>query len=157
MPKKKSQWGRGTIFLIPLQHGECGVGQVITNEVMGSPTVAVFPVSVSCESYLSEVLPLQESDCIALLTVFGRPLDRGLWRSLGQRDVILLSSRDENWKTRGDQWVGATVFTSNMVEAFLNAYHGLEPWDDFADPEFLDKLLLPPHRRPPGVKLIKSN
>lgn len=157
MPKKKSPWGKGTVFLVPLQNGKCGVGQVITNEVMGSPTVAVFPVCLPCDCELSAVPALQEESCIALLTVFGRSLDRGIWRTLGQREVAMLSSRGVNWETRGSQWVGAEVFTSNIVEALLNAYHALEPWDDFADPEFLDKLLLPPHKRPAGVKLIKSH
>lgn len=158
MPKKKPQWGKGTVFLVPLQNEQCGVGQVITNEVMGSPTVAVFPMCLPCDSELAVVPPLQESGCIALLTLLGGyALDKGLWRLLGNRELALNSSRGENWKHRGRQWVGASLLTDNIVEALLNAYHGLEPWDNFADPEFLDKLLLPPHKRPDGVKLIKSN
>jgi hypothetical protein len=157
MANRKTSWGKGTIFLVPLADKSCGVGQVITCEATGTLRIAVFPWQVPCDCALADIPPLRREDCISLLAVFKYALDKGLWRTVGEGETALDSRPGANWKTSGNQWVGSEVFTDNVVDALMNAYHGLEPWDDFADPEFLDKLLLPPHERPPGVKLTKSN
>jgi len=39
-----------------------------------------------------------------------------------------------------------------VVEAFVNAIHGLYPWDGFPDPEFFTKLLVSPDRIPATAK-----
>lgn len=158
MGMAQSQWRKGTVFLIPLQDGTCGVGQIITDEVMGSPTVAIYSVRFPCSANEHDMTALVRDQCIALITLLGlQALKKGKWRPVGVREIALNSSQSENWKFRGANWVGSKLYSDTVVDALLNAFHGLEPWDDFADPEYLDKLLLPPATRPQGVKLIKSN
>lgn len=158
MGKRQAQWRKGMVLLIPLQDGSWGVGQVITDEVMGSPTVAIFAVRLAGGASETDVPVLTRDQCIAQLTLIGlHALNTGQWRAAGIRDTALNTSQSQNWEYRGANWVGSKLYTDTVVSALLNAFFGLEAWDDFADPAFLDKLLLPPHMRPPGVKLIKSN
>jgi len=42
------------------------------------------------------------------------------------------------------------VGSANIAE-FLNAYYGLVPWDDWADPNYLDKLLISPDKKPKNI------
>ena len=41
------------------------------------------------------------------------------------------------------------------MRRFLNATFGLEPWDNWKDPNYLDSLLLDPTTRPADVILKK--
>ena len=53
--------------------------------------------------------------------------------------------------TRARGWVGAKVYGSGIVARFLAAYHRLAPWDDWADPAYLDRLLIAPEKKPADV------
>ena len=43
---------------------------------------------------------------------------------------------------RRHRWVGATILGSGIIRQFVNAYHGLTPWDTMADPVYFTKLLV---------------
>lgn len=148
MAKNNRKWDVGTVFAVPLASSECGFGQVVSTKVLRTPSVALFALRMACATPLEQLPPLHFDTCFSILTVSAHALDKGIWRLLGQRDLLFDQSVDPNARLRINQYVGSRFFTDNMVDAFFNAYFGLEPWDDFADPETLDKLLIPPHVRP---------
>ncbi len=39
-------------------------------------------------------------------------------------------------------WVGANIYGSAIIREFMEAYHGLAPWDTMADPEYFTSLLV---------------
>jgi hypothetical protein len=49
---------------------------------------------------------------------------------------------------RKSGWVGAKIRGAGVVEEFINAFYGLLPWDSRYDPEYFDKLLISPAKRP---------
>ena len=52
---------------------------------------------------------------------------------------------------RASGFIGATITGSGIVDDFVNAFHGLAPWDDWHDPRYLDTLLLDPSKKPRGL------
>ena len=90
---------------------------------------------------------------IAALLVTPDLLTSGSW-PVKSKAPVLLEREDRPYECyRPLHWVGAKVTGSGVVQAFLAAYHGLMPWDDWHDPEYLDSLLLPGVNRPKGVVL----
>jgi hypothetical protein len=43
-----------------------------------------------------------------------------------------------------------------VIEEFVSAYHSLCPWDDWADPDFLDALLISKDKKPQKLILSKN-
>ena len=149
MGRRKQQWARGDVFLVPLQDGTNALAQIVGREaqVLNSVTCAFF------ESRLAEgVTPIEADSAlgrlISILFCTRDLLDSGRWKVVGNRSVEL-KKKDmpyENCRSKG--WVGAEVEGSGIVEDFLNAFHGLQPWDAYKDPNYFDKLLLSPKKKP---------
>ncbi len=147
--KQKAQ--KGTVFLVPLKDQSLGVGQVLDLSVMGGPTVAAFEFRLQSKCELGEIPPLERSACLAVLTVSEYSLKQGIWPTLGIREVAISWLDRPNEQFRATNWIGSRSFTDNIVDTLLQAYFGLEYWDDFYEPDALDKLLLPPRKRPENV------
>jgi hypothetical protein len=83
-------------------------------------------------------------------------LDNGTWPVIGFSDPTMPPQFLPFEDTRERGWVGAKVYGSGIVMEFLNAYFGLAMWDDWADPSYLDKLLIHPSKKPANVRLKKD-
>lgn len=94
------------------------------------------------------------SDPIAVLLVTPDLLNKRIWPipSHGEPKVL---PQDRPYERKA-KWVGAKIIGSGNIEKFLAAYHGLAPWDDGHDPNYLDKLLLPGTPRPANVVLSRE-
>jgi hypothetical protein len=57
---------------------------------------------------------------------------------------------------REKNFVGASVRGSGIVNKFLNAFYSLHAWDDWHDPNYLDKLLISPTMKPSSL-IYKRN
>src|SRR5439155_14074782 len=91
---------------------------------------------------------LKLSDVIATASTIPVHLDRGLWKVFSRGAVILPRQSWPNEAARNKGWVGSVVHTGAIVESFLNAYHSLAPWDQYHDPDYFDKLLISPSKKP---------
>ncbi len=49
---------------------------------------------------------------------------------------------------RSQYFIGAKIYGAKIVGEFANAFCALCPWDDWADPKELDKLLISPAKKP---------
>lgn len=78
-------------------------------------------------------------------------LDSGVWPVVGWMSPIDFHSAFDLEKHRSNQFVGTKICGSGNIINFLNACFGLEPWDDWYDPQALDGYLLTPRHKPPLV------
>ena len=83
-------------------------------------------------------------------------LDFGVWRIIGGFEICVDNEMFPNEEYRKADWVGAKIYDASLVEDFLNAYHKIIPWDDWADPNYLDKFLLDLDKKPKDLWLIKK-
>jgi hypothetical protein len=153
MGKKKQKWESGDNFLVPLEDGTYGRGQVIAYEpsAMGSALCAFYS-----ERY--EAMPLHleaasEERLIAIQFVTRDLLDNGRWRVLNNGPLIPWEKYIDLADMRRKRFIGTTIRGSFLAASLLNAYHRLIPWNDFHDPEYLDKMLASRDRKPPDVLL----
>jgi hypothetical protein len=158
MARRKQKWVIGDVFAIGTRDGRFGVGQIIgcEAEVLDSVTIALFKEQVEDPASASRA-ELSIGQAFSLLFCTRESLDSGRWRVVCNRPVLIDRSLFPYESTRAQRWVGAHVTGSGIVNEFVDAYFGLVPWDDWHDPQYLDKLLLPSVPRPERAVLKDSN
>ena len=149
----------GDYFDVPLVPDDCSeeavppaFGQVLSLEpsAMNSVACAFWPERAGdVESLLSQ-------KPIAVQLVTPDLLRDQQWpiRGNGACSVPMQYRRYEQF--RAAEWVGAKVVGSGIIRELLLAFRGLALWDDFADPTYLDRLLLPGVSPPPCARYKRA-
>ena len=121
------------LFLVPLLDGGSALGQVIAADVEGAVHL--------CLSDLRGPDPaaIPASRALATLYTEPRPFLTGQWQVIGYEALPAPARAAE----RPHRPEGTAVHDPAVIEAFLNAVHGLYPWDGFPDADFFTSLLLP--------------
>jgi Immunity protein 26 len=147
---KKQQWSVGDLFLVQLIDGVAVVGQVVGQErqALNSVTCAFFDVRLQNEQDLDRLKAVPKGSLFSALFVTRDLLDNGEWRVVKAMKLQISRKQLPNEQFRKLGWVGATIFGSGNIVDFLNAFYGLAPWDAYKDPEYFDKLLTSPLKRP---------
>jgi hypothetical protein len=154
----KKTWDIGNLFAVPLADGSYSLGQVVGREaqVLNSITCAFFQTRVP-EHALPSVLGVPPiSDLISVQFITKDNLTGRLWKVLGNYPVTLDAKYFPHEDTRARRWVGAKMIGSGIISNFLNAYFGLEAWDQMKDPNYFDKLLIDPKAKPTKLKYGKA-
>lgn len=141
-------------FAIPLLDGGHALGQVV--EVKDCPPDAAFcALSLRRVTPGATQAPLRLDDITAIVFVGTAHLTDGTWPLLGFDTLPhtdgLVSFRQTRraWQMADDP---ATLMASPaLIEAFVNACHGLLPWDYFPDPQIFDRILARKGTRPPAA------
>ena len=152
--KKKVQWKPGDLFGVALPDGQYVLGQALG--VMGEFTnvvnCAFFDIRFQ-PSVVSNAPSLELSKLIAVVSTTRDLLDGGYWPIVAHAPISI-NKRDwpnEQFARKG--YVGAETHGSGIVRNFLSAYYGLFPWNGYKDPEYFDKLLMSPSKKPPNSAL----
>lgn len=146
---RTQHWEPGDLFAIPLSDGRYLPGQVLAvePEVLNSVSCALFAEPTS----ELDGVTARASAPVAVLFVTRDLLDKGTWPVIGRAPLIVARECFPFEQLRDAGFVGARVVGSRNVAEFANALCGLVPWDDWADPHYLDTLLVSPDRKPKGV------
>jgi len=143
----KQRWENGDIFLVPQSDGGYTVGQVLSYEVDAmNSAVCAFTLRRVVEG--SKVAAPAMDEIISIQYVTIDLLDSGDWPVVGHAPVIEFKPLFDLEGHRAKQFIGTVTEGSGIIISFLNACFGLEPWDDWYDPLYLDKLLLSPDKKP---------
>jgi hypothetical protein len=145
---KKQRWPDGSIFLVPQSDGLSSVAQVLrrTPDALNSVVCAFYDIRVSDASNISAA-DLVADRLIAIQFTTPDLLDRGRWKVVGQSPPKHLGLMSKFPSLEAARWVGTDIIGSGNIESLLNGYHGLRVWDDWADPHYLDNLLLHPEKK----------
>ncbi|QQA44684.1 hypothetical protein [Pelagovum pacificum] len=130
------------IFTIPLLDGGHAIGQVSRVEP-GNEVCLLLSLRRD-----DRVAGLAASEVIAEIPTDADPFMKGEWTVIGYDglpDYVRTRSRLLSLPTPKQE--------PAVIEAFLNAVHGLYPWDGFPDASFFDKLLKDGVARPPGSRM----
>lgn len=155
MRKKVQAWREGDVFSIEQRDGLCSIGQVIEPLMKNVVSCAFYDIRLPCAE-VAGPFDLPVKHLIAVLSVSREQLDFGKWKVVDHRTVAIDSELWPNEEFRNERWIGAKIYDASIVEELLDAYNGLVPWDDWHDPEYLDKLLASPERKPKHVLYKKK-
>jgi hypothetical protein len=134
-------WDEADIVALPLLNGGHGIGQVVARE----DGHGLILLTLRDGDAPGAAAPISLPEVIALLRVAPDLLNSGAWAVLGFE--ALPRPRDRLAAIHAP----ADVQDPAVVEAFLNACHGLVGWNDFPNGLF-DGLLFKDVARPPKVR-----
>ncbi len=143
----------GSVFLIPLSDGGHAIGQVIAYEPAMLNSVSCILTSLRAWAP-GDSIP--ESAVIASLFTTHDLLTKGRWEILGDSAIPITQADFPHEGLRSAGWVGAKMTGSRNVEEFVSAWFGLSQWDDWADPNYLDRLLFRGVGRPASATFKKD-
>lgn len=149
--RKRVVWNVGDIFIVPQKDGKYSVGQVIgrEREALNSVTCAFYGIRLDEKPTGRVDLELPTRKVIAIHFVTPESLNFGMWIVVGHAEPANTEMFDDILgQLKRDGFVGATVTGSGIIREFLDAFFGLAPWDDWADPNYLDTLLISPDKKP---------
>ena len=138
---KKSNWQPGDIFLLENLDEFFSVGQIVdhsSKHPFGGVRVLFVRQRVKGQDEVSEV-DISDDSIITVVVINPLLFDKGDLSIISHADVPLLAK---------SQPLGTNLKSLGLVYSFLNAYHGLVPWDRMADPEYYDKMLISPDVKP---------
>ncbi len=150
----KQKWRPGDLFAIPLANGSEMIGQVLGHEAsaLNSVGCALFDEQVHRQSIESP--PVERILSVVLTT--RDLLDSGAWTVFRNAPVTIPRDQIPFESLRSSGFVGAKIVGSANVTKFASACFGLDPWDGWHDPEYLDRLLFGGRQRPPQAVYRKS-
>ncbi len=153
MPKKAQLWNAGDIFSVQQKDGQFSVGQVLDLMIKNVVSCAFFDIRFSGEP---PSLTLVSEKLISCASVTRDALDKGDWKVIGRQNIIVGRAMWPNERFRAKKWVGAKIYDSIILDSFLNAFYGLDTWDKWHDPNYLDRLLISPDKKPKNIILGKG-
>lgn len=152
----RQKWRVGDIFLVRRSDGKFILGQVVGQEqqVLNSVSVAIYAIECDGEDD-ARGKALDAEHLIAVIFTTRDLLDNKTWKVIDHQSVLIPAGLLPFEHLRASRFVGARVYGSANVETLASAYFALTPWDAFYEPDYLDKMLISPVRKPPKILLGK--
>ena len=135
-----AHWDEADHFRLPLIDGSFGTGQVVSR--VWEDCALVLLTARRTPKVEAPLLSIELSEVISLIKVDPAGLVSGLWPIV---DYDALPGPAERFSVTS---APETCFDAPIVEAYLNAFHGLIDWDGFAGKGFFDAMLFPGTQRP---------
>ena len=151
-------FGPGDIFLVPQSDGLWTIGQVLERP-MASASCLLSEHRIERDGIARVGLDraVHPRACLSVLWATPEHLKSGRWPVVAHHKILMPRRQWANARYRRKRWEGATIHGGALVEAFLDACWGLDYWDKWHDPDYLDEYLFPGRERPPGVKFGARN
>ncbi len=141
MPKKKTL-SVGDVFAIRMRDDGFAVGQILdARGPMNSVGIALFDERCARPDD-AMTIDISEERAFSIIFCTRDLLDDGVWTVVGNRPIEIRPESFPHTKK---------VIGSFNVMKLVEAYFGLVLWDDWHDPQYLDKLLISADKKPKNV------
>ncbi len=144
------KFAQADYFRVPLLDGRFAVGQVL--EVDKLPAGTVFCALASrITDAVATISPLRNSDITAFVLTRSKFLTDGTWALAGFDQIPDYSALFDFEQQRQLDFPSTPIHDPAVIEAYLNAWHGLYKWDGFGD---LFERIKHPDVAPPPDKVL---
>lgn len=156
--RRRQKWQAADILTVPLQDESLVLGQVLryTPEALNSALCAFFRDRLPAGTEQVPIGALSVDSVICVCHVTRESLDRHFWKIISSSKDLAEAVLEAFDFLLPRDLVGTRILGSGILEKFLNAYHGLYPWDSMFEPDYFDKLLVSPSLKPPHAVLSKA-
>ncbi|MBY6286469.1 hypothetical protein K6121_08890 [Neisseria subflava] len=156
MARKKQKWQVGDYFGIPVEDDFLlAVGQILGKYDWIGVACLITKMKISSKNLpLYEDIKIDKNDIIAAIFITEESLDKGFWPIIQQgivnKNILKQYFPNIDLIEQGNI-IGINTEDSAIIDDFIKAYFSLAPWDDWHDPEYLDKLLISPDKKPENL------
>ncbi len=151
---KKQKWNAGDIFVVPLLDKAYAIGQVvcITKKAMNSAVCIFFDYRIYDSKISSaDISQLFSANVVAVQFCTMDLLNSGGWQVVSNLEPFNVREYLNIEEYEQKSFIGVPVLGSGVLQALMNAYYALSPWDCFFDPNLFDTLLVSTCSRPDNV------
>ena len=145
--KAARSWKPGDLFLVPQSDGGHTLAQVLAHE-LAAMNSAICAFTLRRVEPGDPVAPIRREEVIAVQHVTIELLDSGQWPVARSGPPVVGEDELDLQGKRARHFAGTKICGSGVITSLLNACFGLEPWDDWTEPDLLDSLLLHPRHKP---------
>lgn len=142
-------WDQGDLFLVPCLDGSHLVAQVLQKKAL--PDGVCLCAFTNRPHVSGAVAPLTVDEAISVVFTDASLLNDGTWAIVGLEPI----PRHAHFDTPRHMFMDDEPKAPAVIEAFLNAYLGLYPWDAFGE-GFFEALLLEGREVPATIRLQAS-
>lgn len=149
----KQQWKKGDIFTIKLKDNTFVFGQIIAYEpqALNSVICAFYDIRNMNLENISK-LDLKKNKIFSILFVTRDLLDSGKWKVITTKNISMpFLWYFKLFKLKKNKMVGTKIIGSGIIEYFINAFYGLDYWNNYKDLYYLDSLLISKNKKPKDV------
>lgn len=155
MARKKQKWQVGDYFGIPIEDDFLAVGQILGKYDWIGVACLITKMKISSKNLpLYEDIKIDKNDIIAAIFITEESLDKGFWPII-QQGIVNKSILKQYFPNidliEQGNIIGINTEGSAIIDDFIKAYFSLAPWDDWHDPEYLDKFLISPDKKPENL------
>ena len=164
---KRQQWNIGDYFLIPLLDGDFGIAQII------GPMYQEYPKDTQRIIYFDAKVPSEQAAVEAvknftLANVVGRtymivgfigvsdPNPRKMFKIFYHSEPPAADLFFDLKEFNRRDGVGIKEYTNGYITEFMDAFHGLSPWDSDYKAGFFDDFLVSPDKKPKHLILNRK-
>lgn len=155
MARQKQKWQVGDYFGIPIEDDFLAVGQILGKYDWIGVACLITKMKFSSKNLpLYEDIKIDKNDVIAAMFITEESLDKGFWPIIQQgivnKNILKQYFPNIDLIEQGNI-IGINTEGSAIIDDFIKAYFSLASWDDWHDPEYLDKLLISPDQKPENL------
>lgn len=143
--RKRLKWELGDTFLVPLKDNSYGLIQVIDFNMKNVVYIAISSQKIT---NTNEEVTLAKEDIISLIAITIEGLDFGEFIKFSSLNRIVEKHEFKNEQYKDQGYVGSKIYDYSLTTDFLNAYHRLDYWDDWHNPNYLDEFLINQEQKP---------
>lgn len=156
MRRKKLNWKPNEVFAIPLMNGKYATGHILDQRMINTVRIAIYDELIKEIDTIDLSTLINAEDLISLIEVTREKLDSGVWPIIGTKDNVIPIDKFPNEQYRANKWINSLVYDAGLAEDFINAYYALTPWDDWYDPNYLNKFLISLSKKPNNLLYKKE-
>ena len=148
MREKKIIWNPNDVFAVPLLNGNYSIGHVLDQRMINTVRIALYDECINDLNCIDFLNIVDDKNLISLIEITREQLDYGVWPIIGNKKNTIPVENYPNEKFRSNKWINSIVRDAALAEDFINSYYGFLPWDDWFDPNYLDKYLISSSKKP---------
>ena len=147
-------WKQNDVFVIPLKNKYYAVGHVLDQRMVNTVRVALYSEVITDFDFdLASITDIK--NLISLIEVTREQLDYGVWKIIGNKHTSIPTEKYANEHFRKNKWINSITHDAALAEDFINSFHGLLPWNDWHNPNYLDDYLIEPSKKPTNLMYKK--
>jgi hypothetical protein len=153
MGRKTIKWHINDVFAVPLLNGKYALGHILDQRIVNAVRIALYNELVT-EGELENIdltEYIQQENLLSLIEVTKWHLNDGAWKIVGNKLNVVSVESFPNEQFRSNNWINSVTYDAGLTEDFLNSFYALLPWDDWHDPDYLDKYLVDISKKPKNL------
>ncbi|MBB3696558.1 hypothetical protein KMW28_23995 [Flammeovirga yaeyamensis] len=136
---KIKRWTPGSVYAIPLSNGQFGLIQTV--DLMMKNVVYIVVFEILLDEPPKKLIDLRKVPIISLYATLRSHLNNGSLAFIDVYDIVTSKRAFPNEKFAEKGYIGAKFSDIGLIAKFIEAFHGVIPWNAMYEEDYWTKYL----------------